>query len=113
MNWRTRLARRLDPQHAPEAYAQRERDLLDKVMRMQHTIRSARPPLLIVAYEREAHVLAAQDRPQRAVTVQQVLEGRTRGMVILGYLPTNLALQHSRWRDAEAILTTSHIANRI
>lgn len=112
MNWRTRLARRLDPQHTPEAYAQRERDLLDKVMRMQHTVRSARPPLLITAYEREALTLAPEHL-NRAVTVQQVLEGRTRGLVIHGYLPTNLALQHARWREAEAILATSHIANRI
>lgn len=113
MNWRTRLARRLDPQHAPEAYAQRERDLLKKVKRMQHTVRSAHPPLLVVAYEREILALAVPDRHTRAVTIQQILEGSTRGMVIHGYLPTNLARQHHRWREAEAILTTSHIANRI
>lgn len=112
MNWRTRLARHLDPQHAHEAYAQREGELLAKVMRMQQRVRSAHPTLLVVAYEREAHALSAQDRP-RAVTVQQVLEGRTRGMVIHGHLPTNLARQHARWYEAEAILTTSHIANRI
>ena len=113
MSLRTRLARHLDPQHAPEAYAQRERELLDKVMRMQRTVRSARPPLLVVAYEREALTLAAQDRPIRAVSVQQILQGRTRGMTIHGYLPTNLARQHARWHEAKALLDLSHVANNI
>lgn len=112
MNLRTRLARRLDPQHAPEAYAQREGELLGKIIRMQSAIRSAHPSLLIVSDQREALTLAVRDRP-RAYSVQQIIEGRTRGMVIHGYLPTNLARQHHRWREAEAILTTSHIANQI
>lgn len=112
MNLRTRLAAHLDPQHTPEAYARREGELLGKIMTMQDRVRNARPALLITAYEREMHALAPEYL-HRAFTVQQVLEGRTRGLVILGYLPTNLALQHHRWRDAEEILGIQHVANSI
>lgn len=107
MTLRTRLADLIDP-----GRTDRETRALKKAMRVQHAVRRADAPLLVVAYEREATILGVF-ASHRAITVDAILRGGLHGRTIAGYIPTNLALTDARWAEAEATLARHHLANHI
>lgn len=105
--FRRNLADWLDPDRAHREVAANKR-----AMRVQHAVRRADAPLLVVAYEREATILGVF-ASHRAITIDAILRGDLHGRVIAGYIPTNLALTDTRWPEAERELQTCLLTARI
>lgn len=106
--FRRNLADWLDPDRARREVAANKR-----AMRYRTHIRHAHPAILITGNHREASGILGQRAHTRALTIDDVLRGRARGLTILDYIPTDLALKDARWRDAERELHTCLLTARI
>lgn len=106
--FRRNLAALLDPERAHREVAATKRAL-----RYRTQARHATRALLITGNHREATGTLGQRARTRALTVDDVLAGRARGLVILDYIATDLALKDTRWREAEQELHTCLLTTRI
>ena len=106
--FRRNLADWLDPDRAHREVAANKR-----AMRYRTQARHATRAILITGNRREASSALGQRARTRALTIDDVIAGRARGLVILDYIATDLALKDTRWRDAERELHLCLLTTRI
>ena len=101
MNLRTRIADWIDPDRAHRAAHHTAR-----YQTMREAVEAA-PVLLVTSDHREATGIFGARATAHTATIQQILEGKTRGRRYRGMLVTDNALKHSDWREANEILQLS------
>ena len=80
---------------------------------IKRDVANAHGAILITGSHRESSGTLGHRAHLRALTVDDVLRGRARGLLILDYIATDLALKDARWRYAEQMLRTSLLTTRI